>query len=252
MPYEIQVFHRDKQMLAPPELQKIHPLGKSPVISVTPARGGEPIILAESGHMVQYLTEHLPEGKRLTPQRWKDGMEGQVGGETEGWMRHQYYLHYCEGSLMPFLVMCLVIEREFHASCGCNRCADTLTGLKTSDVPFFVRPITSIVADRIFSTFIFPNVHKHFTMLEQQLSTSPDGGKYLCGNHLTAADILMSFPVIASKHGRLNEIGPWKDGDWKKEFPRLATYTATLEAEQGYKTSVAKMEELDGKFEVAP
>lgn len=112
MPYDVQVFHRDKQFLAPPELLKIHPLGKSPVISVTPAVRGEPILLAESGHITQYLTEHLPEGKKLLPKRWKDGMEGEVGGETEGWMRHQYYLHYCEGSLMPFLVMSLVIERE--------------------------------------------------------------------------------------------------------------------------------------------
>lgn len=113
VPYEVQVFHRDKQMLAPPELQKIHPLGKSPVVSVTPVNGGEPIILAESGHITEYLTAHLPEGRRLLPRQWKDGLEGQVGGETEGWMRHQYYMHYCEGSFMPFLVMSLVIERKF-------------------------------------------------------------------------------------------------------------------------------------------
>lgn len=119
-------------------------------------------------------------------------------------------------------------------------------------MPFIVRPITSIVADRIFSTFIFPNVRKHFTMLEQHLETTPDGAKYLCGNHLTAADILMSFPLIASKHGRLNEIGAWKHGDWTKEFPKLAAYTNMLEAEEGYKRSIAKMEELDGKYEVAP
>lgn len=104
-------------MLAPPELQKIHPLGKSPVISVTPPAGGEPIVLAESGHIAQFLTEHIPEGRNLVPKRWKDGMEGTIGGETEGWTRYQYYLHYCEGSLMPFLVMSLVIERE-SSKCG--------------------------------------------------------------------------------------------------------------------------------------
>lgn len=113
VPYELEIFHRNKQtMLAPPELLKIHPLGKSPVISVTPVAGGEPVVLAESGYMAQYLTEHLPEGERLTPKRWKEGMEGKVGGETEGYQRYQYYLHYCEGSLMPILVMSLVIGRK--------------------------------------------------------------------------------------------------------------------------------------------
>lgn len=129
--------------------------------------------------------------------------------------------------------------------------ADILAGLKSTDVPFFVRPITSIVADRIFSMFVFPNARKHMAMLEQQLATSPDDGKYLCGAHLTTADILMSFPLIAAK-GRLNDIGQWKDGDWAKEFPRVGRYTDMLEAEDGYKRSVAKMEEIDGKFEVSP
>lgn len=89
-------------------------------------------------------------------------------------------------------------------------------------------------------------------MLEKHLAATPDGGKYLCGNNLTAADILMSFPLIASKHGRMNEMGSWKDGDWQKEFPLVASYTSMLEDEEGYKSSVAKMEQLDGKYEVAP
>lgn len=66
MPYELEIFHRDKQtMLAPSELETIHTLGKSPVISVTPAGGCTSFVLAESGYMAQYLTEHLPEGERL-------------------------------------------------------------------------------------------------------------------------------------------------------------------------------------------
>lgn len=69
-------------------------------------------MLAESGFMTQYLCEHFPEGQRLMPTKWKDGREGTVGGETEEWLRYQYILHYCEGSLMPILVMALVIGRK--------------------------------------------------------------------------------------------------------------------------------------------
>lgn len=101
-------------MLAPPELAKIHPLGKSPVISVTgPGKDAKPIILAESGVMTEYLVDHFPEGAKLVPTKWEEGLEGQIGGETEAWMRYKYYLHYAEGSLMPNLVIGIVVSRKF-------------------------------------------------------------------------------------------------------------------------------------------
>lgn len=110
LPYELELFHRDKKtMLAPPELEQVHPLGKSPVITITPEGAEKPFVLAESGFITQYLTENTPEGPRLMPTKWKEGREGTLGGETEEWLRYQYFLHYCEGSLMPYLVMALVI-----------------------------------------------------------------------------------------------------------------------------------------------
>ncbi|POR39705.1 Glutathione S-transferase 1 [Tolypocladium paradoxum] len=228
-PYELEIFHRNKQtMLAPPELEKVHPLGKSPVISIAVPGGGEPIVLAESGLMTQYLCEHLPEGQRLVPARWKDGMEGRIGGETEGWLRYQYFLHYAEGSLMPILVTALVVSR-----------------LKSTQVPFLVRPITAVVANRIYSQFIFPNAQRHLEFIDGQLATS--GGRYLCGDALSAADILMSFPLIAAKD-RWDDMGSWEGGSWAKAHPRVAEYVERLEAEEGYKRSVEKVEAVDGKF----
>lgn len=113
--YEVEIFHRNKETkLAPPELQKVHPLGKSPVVTITPPGAGpdtKPIVLAESGWMTEYLCSHYPEGQRLIPKRWQDGKENTIGGETEAYLRHQYYLHYAEGTLMPYLVMSLVIGR---------------------------------------------------------------------------------------------------------------------------------------------
>lgn len=108
--YEVEVFHRDKQTkLAPPELTKVHPLGKSPVIEIFPTGSGESIKLAESGYMTQYLCDHFGQDKNLIPKRWKDGQENKIGGETEEWMRCQYLLHYVEGSLLPVLTLSLVI-----------------------------------------------------------------------------------------------------------------------------------------------
>lgn len=105
IPYELEIYHRQKSMLAPPELKKIHPLGKSPTITITPPGASEDIVLAETGFIVKYLCEHFSNSKSLVPQRWKDGQEGKVGGETEGWMRYEYLLHYMEGSFMFTMVL---------------------------------------------------------------------------------------------------------------------------------------------------
>jgi glutathione S-transferase len=50
VPYQIKEYKRNvNTMLAPPELKKIHPLGKSPVIEDTEKN----IVLAESGAIVE-------------------------------------------------------------------------------------------------------------------------------------------------------------------------------------------------------
>jgi hypothetical protein len=47
--YEIKKYQRGSDMLAPPELKEVHPLGKSPVIT------DGPHTLAESGAIIEYL-----------------------------------------------------------------------------------------------------------------------------------------------------------------------------------------------------
>lgn len=49
VPYEIKEYKRNETMLAPPELKKVHPLGKSPVIENTETQD----IIAESGAIVE-------------------------------------------------------------------------------------------------------------------------------------------------------------------------------------------------------
>jgi hypothetical protein len=105
--YKIEVFKRDKEtMLASEELKKIHGMGKSPIIKFQ-AQGMEPVIIAESGMIVEYLIEYC--APHLMPKRYREGMEGKPGGETEEWMRYRFFMHYAEGSLMTPLVLSLVM-----------------------------------------------------------------------------------------------------------------------------------------------
>ncbi|AOR78540.1 glutathione S-transferase [Novosphingobium resinovorum] len=98
LPYEVKRYERDpKTMLAPPELRRIHPLGKSPVI-VDRDHFGTERILAETGAIVEYLT-----GKA-------DGRLGKPYGEDAA-LLYRHFLHYAEGSLMPPLLVNLVLGR---------------------------------------------------------------------------------------------------------------------------------------------
>lgn len=114
----MEVYHRLPSMLAPPELEKVHPLGKAPVVTITAPGSADPVVLAESGFIFEYICEHFGQHKNLVPKRWKDGQEGKVLGETEAWMRYQYLMYYIEGSFMPNLVQFLILSGELTRLCS--------------------------------------------------------------------------------------------------------------------------------------
>jgi glutathione S-transferase len=92
-PYEVVRYERDKKtMLAPKELRRVHPLGKSPVVE------DDGRIFAETGLIVEYLVQRF--GPDLAPPR-----------DSDLYWRYKYWLHYAEGSLMPPLLLKLVVDR---------------------------------------------------------------------------------------------------------------------------------------------
>jgi len=123
--YEVIPFRRDPQtMFAPPELGKVHPLGKAPAVGIlypsplseasSGSRDEKETVLVESGFITQYLCEHFStDENRLVPKRYAPGNEGKAGGETEAWMRYQHLLHYAEGSLMPPLLLALILSSMY-------------------------------------------------------------------------------------------------------------------------------------------
>jgi glutathione S-transferase len=93
IPYEVRRYARDaKTMLAPPELKRVHPLGKSPLIE------DAGLVIAETGAIVEYLV--VKGDGRLGPPAHRDAA-----------LRWRHFLHYAEGSLMPPLLVLLVLGR---------------------------------------------------------------------------------------------------------------------------------------------
>lgn len=99
--------------------------------------------------------------------------------------------------------------------------------------------MTNRVAGKIQDGFLNRNFDSHFSFLESQIQSSPNGGQYLCGTELTGADILMSFPLGAAKaRGLINET----------QHPGLSSYVDRLSEREAYKKAVSKIEERGETF----
>jgi glutathione S-transferase len=159
--YRIKQYKRDPvTSLAPPELQAVHPLGKSPVIT-----DGDTAV-AESGAIIEYLIDKYDNG-RLKP----------AEGSPQR-LAYTYWLHYAEGSFMPLMIVSLIIGR-----------------IETAKMPFFAKPIAKGIGAKVRAGFLEPNVKRNLAFMESTLGTST----WFAGDEMTAADIQMSFAVEAAE-----------------------------------------------------
>jgi glutathione S-transferase len=158
VPYDIVRYNRQPNMLAPPELRAIHPLGKSPVIT----DNGNTI--AESGAIVEYLVTTYGEGRLIPP-----------AGTPER-LRFTYWLHYAEGSAMPPLLLKLIFL------------------MLPKRAPLLLRPLVNAISAKALGTLVDPQLKSHMAFWEGELGKS----EWFAGNAFTAADVQMSFPLEAA------------------------------------------------------
>lgn len=159
--YEIQTYRRDPEtLLAPDALKKVHPLGKSPVIT------DDAHTVAESGAIIEYLVARHG-GEALVPD-----------AGTPEHLRYIHWLHYAEGSAMPLLVMRLVFSR-----------------LGKPPVPAILRPVGKLLANGIRRKLLDPQLRLHLDYWESELRQTA----WFAGDDFSAADIQMSFPLLAAE-----------------------------------------------------
>ncbi|PQE14591.1 glutathione S-transferase protein [Rutstroemia sp. NJR-2017a WRK4] len=53
LPYELEILHRLDNQVAPPELKDLHPLGKAPVLTITPPHAEKSLVLVESAVIIE-------------------------------------------------------------------------------------------------------------------------------------------------------------------------------------------------------
>ena len=191
VPYEIRRHERDAAtLLAPEALRAVHPLGKAPVITE------DDIVVAETGAIVEYILDRHGAG-RLEPAR---------GGAD--WWRYRHWMHHAEGSAMPPLVMTLLL----------GRLPDSL--------PPPAQPMAREMMGGVQKGFLAPNLERLKTYWNEALA--PTG--WFAGPEMTAADIMMSFPLEAA-----SSRSPFGEGQ-----PNPGAFLARIHARPAYRRAVER------------
>lgn len=189
--YHIELYKRDpKTSLAPASLIEIHPLGKSPVVTE-----GD-LTLAETGAIITYFVDRHDDGRLRPP----------AGSEER--IRYEYWLHYAEGSLAPFLLLAFIANR-----------------IKTTPAPFFVKPVVRTVGSKLGKGYVKPQLTRHFGYIEDELSSRP----WFAGAEFTAADIQMSFSLVSAHESGL--VG---------EYPAIGRWVEAIRARDAYQKAVER------------
>lgn len=114
-------------------------------------------------------------------------------------LRYRFWLHYAEGSLMPPLLLKLVLGR----------------------VP--------VVGKRLAKR-VQPMIDRHLDFVEAELSGCP----WFAGDALTAADIMMSFPLEAARARAGLDANRPAIAAWLEKIHARPAYTAALEKGGAY------------------
>jgi glutathione S-transferase len=158
------------------------------------------IVVAESAAIVEYLIDKGGAGFRPEP-------------GTQAARDYTYWMHFAEGSIMPFLVM--------------TRVFDTI---ERAPVPWFVKPLVLPIAkgisSRVKQTYIGPSLTSQIDYIEAWLSKRT----WFCGEQLSGADIMMSFPLEAAS-ARVAQ---------GNRYPSIARYVKQMRAQPAYVRALEK------------
>lgn len=158
--YQLTKYERNQAYLAPESLEKIHPMGKAPILEVD----GVPMI--ESAHIIDYLMAKYDTEYKLHPK---------TDADSQSWLDYDFWMHYCEASMMPPLVMRLVFHKI------------------AEQAPALVRVVTKKIRQKVEATMINKNINTSLDMVEKQLSDH----QWFAGSEFSGADIQMGFVLDA-------------------------------------------------------
>jgi glutathione S-transferase len=158
--YELVSYDRDpKSHLAPDSYKELSPLRSAPVIT-----DGD-LVLAESSAIIDYLLDRYPN-PTLRPE-----------AGTPYRTRYLFWFHAAQGTMMPVMLV------------------DTLFRIMRERVPFFLKPMIGTLGMMVEKGFSRPRMEGLLALAEKDLASADWFG----GDALTAADILISYSMVAAR-----------------------------------------------------
>lgn len=189
--YDLKVYNRDpKTRLAPADYKAVSPLGTAPAIS-----DGD-VNMSESSAIIDYILDRYPDST-LRPK------PGDVNRAD-----YLFWFHVAQGSQMPLLLFRAVF------------------GAVQNRVPFFLKGLMAKIFEQVKASFLDPRMNAIINKAEADLSTS----KWLAGDMLTAADIVMSYGMEACKHA----------GYITDAQPNCQRWLSQMHADEAFKTAMLK------------
>ncbi|MFD1382120.1 glutathione S-transferase family protein [Rhodanobacter aciditrophus] len=192
--YEVKTYQRTPDQTAPESLKRIHPLGHAPILQ------DGALTLAESGAILEYLAEEYDANGVLKP------------ASKEARVDYRYWLHFAEGSLMSLLLMMLLFRK-----------------IPKQKMPFFVKPIAKTICEKVEASFISPRLRDALNLIEDHLSQNI----WFAGEQPSAADIQMSFPLLA-----LSQVSDLSD------YPHIPKWIERVRKQPAYQRAANKVGEF--------
>lgn len=195
--YDLIIYDRDpKSRLAPATYKAISPLGTAPVITDGDLR------LSESNAVIDYILDQHPN----SPLRPAPGAPNRAD--------YLFWFHAAQGSQMPLLLFRAVF------------------GSIEKRVPFFLKGLIKKIFGQVQSGFLEPRMTAILDKAEADLATS----KWLAGDHLTAADIVMSYGMESCAAAKYIT----------DAYPNCKRWLSQMHEDSAFKSALAK----DGRGQI--
>lgn len=205
----MKLYHRTHDFRADEEMKKIFANGKAPLLEINFNNAQPPKIIAESGHIANYLIKHYSKEGLFTPEN------------EEGEEEVDFLVQFSEGSLQPYLTFGAALD------------------VAHQKAPILIRGVINKYNNALKSSFISKETEINLEILESILSknnqTAAPDSLFFVQNRISAADILLQFSVhVVLKSNRLADFPISK-------FPLLNKWLDQVESRSAFQNAIARI-----------
>lgn len=192
--------------LAPKALQKVHPMGKAPILQ------DDQKTLIESANIIEYVIDHYDQA---ATRQGDDSVSQMVTNKkfrpdygSDAYEQYRYWLHFTESSLMPLLIIRLVFATMINKS------------------PIGIKQVAKLLKSGTEKSYLHHSLTEQLNLLDAHLAKS----EWLAGSQFTGADIQLEFAINAMA----------KTNGLASKYANIHNWLKKCHARPAYQQAIAK------------